>query len=80
MVKKLSVHLVKVIALFASLAVPIILKTIISPNVLVQSFVLSLLFHVVASIYFIYTSYELNFLHEKQGSKLTLSKDKLQGS
>ncbi len=77
MVKKLSVHITIAIGLLISVLLPLVLSTLLSTSVLTQLFVFLLGIHTLTCIYFVYTAYELNFLHEKQGSKLTLSKEKL---
>ena len=40
-------------------------------------FIISFVIHLVISLYVLYSIFEINVLHEKQGSKLTLSKGKL---
>ena len=40
-------------------------------------FLYSVLFHTLISICVVYSFFEISFLHEKQGSKLNLSKEKL---
>ena len=55
----------------------VLLGILLPKNILLYLFIFSTIIHVLVSLYFVYSEYELNFLHERQGSKLTLSKDKL---
>ena len=48
-----------------------------SHTVKIQIFFISFVIHLVISLYVLYSIFEINILHEKQGSKLTLSKGKL---
>ena len=55
----------------------LIIKIILPNSILTSIFLVLFLIHALISLYVIYSLYEMYFLHEKQGSKLTLSKDKL---
>lgn len=46
-------------------------------STIMNIFLYSLLFHTLVSICVIYSFFEVSILHEKQGSKLNLSKGKL---
>lgn len=53
------------------------LKILLPYNITIQIFFISFVIHSVISLYVLYSIFEINVLHEKQGSKLTLSKGKL---
>ena len=53
------------------------LKSLLSDYTIIQIFFISFIFHLVVSLYVLYSFFEINILHEKQGSKLSLSKGKL---
>ena len=53
------------------------LKVLLSNSTVTQIFLISFVVHLVISLYVIYSLFEINILHEKQGSKLSLSKGKL---
>jgi len=55
----------------------LLLKTLLSNEIIIQIFLISFIIHLVISLYVIYSIFEINVLHEKQGSKLSLSKGKL---
>lgn len=66
--------------LFLILVLPmisIILNSVLTIPTLTKIFFYSLLAHTVIALYTIYSLYEISVLHEKQGSKLTLSKGKI---
>ena len=66
--------------LFLILVLPIfsiILNSVLTTPTLTKIFFYSLLTHTVISLYTIYSLYEVFVLHEKQGSKLSLSKGKI---
>lgn len=48
-----------------------------SESIIIQIFFYSLIFHVLFVLYIICSFLEINVFHEKQGSKLDLSKSKL---
>ena len=52
-------------------------KFLLSDSTIIQIFLISFVVHLVISLYVIYSLFEINILHEKQGSKLSLSKGKL---
>ena len=53
------------------------LRLILPSSFLMSIFLVLLFVHALISLYVAYSFYEMYVLHEKQGSKLTLSKDKL---
>ncbi len=55
----------------------IILNSVLPIPTLTKIFFYSLLVHTVVSLYMLYSLFEIRILHEKQGSKLTLSKGKI---
>lgn len=59
------------------LATSVILKLFANEIYLTSLFILLFMIHVTVTLYVIYSAYEMYFLHEKQGSKLVMSKDKL---
>jgi len=59
------------------ISLAVLLKLVLSEPNLINLFLLLFFLHTLISLYVIYSLYEMYFLHEKQGSKLTLSKDKL---
>ena len=66
--------------LFLILALPIIsfiLNSVLTIPTLTTIYFYSLLVHTVIALYTVYSLYEITVLHEKQGSKLTLSKGKI---
>lgn len=66
--------------LFLFLVLPIlsiILNSVLPTPILIKIFFYSLLVHTVVSLYMVYSLFEVRILHEKQGSKLTLSKGKI---
>ena len=54
----------------------IVLKFLLSNSNLISFFFYSLFFHGIIALYICYSLFEIFVLHEKQGSKLTLSKEK----
>ena len=66
--------------LFLILALPtisLILNSVLTISTLKTIYFYSLLAHVVIALYSAYSLFEITVLHEKQGSKLTLSKGKI---
>ena len=66
--------------LFLILGLPIIsfiLNSVLTIPTLTTIYFYSLLTHSVIALYTVYSLYEMTVLHEKQGSKLTLSKGKI---
>lgn len=59
------------------LILAILFKCIMPTSYLIGIFLFLFFVHALISLYVVYSLYEMYFLHEKQGSKLTLSKDKL---
>lgn len=55
----------------------IILNSVLNTPTLLKIFFYSLLIHTVIALYTVYSLFEMRILHEKQGSKLTLSKGKI---
>lgn len=55
----------------------LLLNNFLNYSIIVQIFLISFLSHMVISLYVIYSIFEIKILHEKQGSKLSLSKGKL---
>ena len=53
------------------------IKFLLSYSFRIQIFLISFVIHLVISLYVLYSIFEINILHEKQGSKLSLSKGKL---
>lgn len=53
------------------------LKILLPYTIIIQIFFISFATHLVISLYVLYSIFEINVLHERQGSKLTLSKGKL---
>ena len=53
------------------------LKSLLSYSFRIQFFLISFVIHLVISLYVLYSIFEINVLHEKQGSKLSVSKGKL---
>ena len=63
--------------LLISASIPYITKSLVSLDTLASAFILLLGISLIVNLYYIYTLYEMKFLHEKQVSKLTLSQNKL---
>ena len=55
----------------------LLLDSLLNYSIMVKIFFISFLSHTVISLYVIYSIFEIKVLHEKQGSKLSLSKGKL---
>lgn len=57
--------------------ISIVLNSVLSIPLLIKIFFYSLLAHALGMFYILYSVFEIRILHEKQGSKLTLSKGKI---
>ena len=53
------------------------IRIALSESNVISIFLLLFFINALISLYVLYSLYEMYFLHEKQGSKLTMSKDKL---
>lgn len=73
----LSVSKKTIFVLAFLLSVILLIKVIVNTDTLIHIFLVSFIIHTLIALYFVYTNYEMNFLHEKQGSKLILSTNKL---
>ncbi len=62
---------------FGLIILALIIKITLSSSSLISIFLVLFFIHALISFYVLYLLYEMYFLHEKQGSKLTLSKEKL---
>ena len=67
-------YLFLILILFISL---FFLSIFLPYTIKLQIFFISFIIHLVISLYVLYSIFEINILHEKQGSKLSLSKGKL---
>ena len=59
------------------LVLSFVVQSVLPISTLTKIFFYSLVIHIVISLYMIYSLFEMTILHEKQGSKLTLSKGKI---
>lgn len=59
------------------LAISLIINFTFSQQIIINMFFYSFLLYLVISFYVVYSLFEINILQEKQGSKLLLSKSKL---
>ena len=75
--EKMKVSKQYVIALTITTLLTITIKSLLSFEALVNLFLLFFLINLLIALYALYTLYEMNFLHEKQVSKLVMSKNKL---
>ncbi len=60
-----------------SILIPIIMKFLLSFQAILNLFLYFFIFHLVFACYIIYSFFEFYVMQEKQGSKLSLSKEKI---
>ena len=74
---KLNVSRKSLILYLGYFLILLISKFLLSNTLRIQIFFISVVIHLVISFYVVYSFFEIYILHEKQGSKLSLSKGKL---
>lgn len=74
---KLNVSQKSLILYLGYFVILLLSKFLLSNTIRTQIFFISFIIHLVISFYVVYSFFEIYILHEKQGSKLSLSKGKL---
>lgn len=75
--EKMTPHKIYLYCCLGIILIGLIIKLLLPFNYILGIFGFLFTINSLISLYVLYSLYEMNVLHEKQGSKLSLSKDKL---